>query len=310
VREHTRLGELARRWQDRGRSKGATLRGADLEAAERWLDRRPADANAPTELHQDFIRASRRAATARQRGMVGGAVVVALVALGLAGWAEINRRDAQAQRKRAERTLALATETANGLVFDLAQKFRNVTGVPTATIKAILDLATQLQDQLLGSEESNPELRRSQAASLEEKADLLLALGDTQSALAAAQQARDIGLALLASEPDNRERLRDLAVSYTKVGDVLISQGKPGEALKSYQAALAIAERLTKSDPGNALWQSDLVVSYVDVGDVLIRQGDPAEALKSYQASLAIAERLAKSDPGNAEWQTTSRCRI
>ena len=67
VREHTRLGELARRWDEQKRSNAATLRGADLDAAERWLDRRPPDANAPTDLHQDFIRASRRAATRRQR---------------------------------------------------------------------------------------------------------------------------------------------------------------------------------------------------------------------------------------------------
>src|SRR6204780_3173615 len=76
VREHTRLGELARHWDEEGRSKGATLRGIDLEAAEHWLDHRPADANAPTDLHRDFIRASRRAATARQRYWVGGALAL------------------------------------------------------------------------------------------------------------------------------------------------------------------------------------------------------------------------------------------
>jgi hypothetical protein len=54
VRERTRVDELARRWDEQGRGKGATLRGADLEAAVRRLDRRPADANAPTVLHQDF----------------------------------------------------------------------------------------------------------------------------------------------------------------------------------------------------------------------------------------------------------------
>jgi TIR domain len=197
VREHTRLGELARRWQDRRRAKGATLRGADLEAAERWLDRRPAEANAPTDLHQDFIRASRRASTARQRSWVGGSLAVALLAIGLAGFAEVSRRDAQhqrrqaelqrsraetalteaqAQRERAERTLALATRTANGLVFDLAQKFRNVVGVPASTIKSILDRARQLQDQLLGAGESSPELRKSQASALIETTDTLLAL--------------------------------------------------------------------------------------------------------------------------------------
>jgi hypothetical protein len=109
VREHTRLGELARRWDEQGRRNSATLRGADLDAAERWLDRRPADANAPTDLHQAFIRASRRAATARQRMWVGGSLAVAILAIGLAVFAEINRRDAQAQRDRAERTLTLAT---------------------------------------------------------------------------------------------------------------------------------------------------------------------------------------------------------
>jgi hypothetical protein len=71
VQEHTRLGELAKRWDEQKRSKGATLRGADLDAAERWLDRRPADAIAPTDPHQDFIRASRRAATERQRRWIG-----------------------------------------------------------------------------------------------------------------------------------------------------------------------------------------------------------------------------------------------
>ena len=105
VREHTRLGELARHWDEQKRSRGATLRGADLDAAERWLDRRPADANAPTDLHQDFIRASRRAATGRQRMWVGGSLAVAILAIGLAIFAEVNRREAQAQRDRAEHTL-------------------------------------------------------------------------------------------------------------------------------------------------------------------------------------------------------------
>ena len=165
VREHTRLGELARHWDEQKRSRGATLRGADLDAAERWLDRRPADANAPTDLHQDFIRASRRAATMRQRYWVGGSLAVAIVAIGLAVFAEISRREAQTQRDRAEHTLTLATGTANGLVFNLAQKFRNVVGVPASTIKDILDRSRQLQDQLYSSGESTPALRYSQSRS-------------------------------------------------------------------------------------------------------------------------------------------------
>jgi tetratricopeptide (TPR) repeat protein len=324
VREHTRLAELARRWDHQGRSNGATLRGADLEAAERWLDRRPADANAPTDLHQDFIRASRRAATARQRYWIGGSLAVAVMAIALAAFAEVSRRDAdaqrvvaqtqrtaaeqarneaQAQRDRAERTLTLATGTANGLVFDLAQKFRNVLGVPAATIKDILDRARLLQDQLLGSGEANPELSRSQAAALEETSRTLLTLGDTQGAFAAGKKAQEIFQALLAQQPDSRSFQDDLSVSYDDMGNVAVKQGHLPEALASYQAGLAIRERLAKSDPGNAKWQRGLSVSYDKIANVQMAQGYLPEALSSHQAGLAIDERLTKSDPGNAEWQ-------
>jgi WD40 repeat protein len=101
VREHTRLGELARRWNEKGRSGSATLRGADLDAAERWLDRRPADANAPTDLHQDFIRASRRAQSRRRNILTGSLAAGLFAALGLAGLAYWQRGIAVEQRDKA-----------------------------------------------------------------------------------------------------------------------------------------------------------------------------------------------------------------
>ncbi len=251
VREHTRLGELARRWDEQKRSKGATLRGADLDAAERWLDRRPADANAPTDLHQDFIRASRRAATGRQRMWVGGSLAVAILAVGLAIFAEVNRREALAQRDRAEHTLALATGTANSLVSDLAQKFRNAVGVPSATVKDILDRAQQLQDKLLGSGESAPALRESQADALFEASRTLLTLGETDAALDTAKRAHDIVQPLVDQQPDNSDLQAKLSFAHTRIGDALVAQGELTEALQDYGASLAIDDRLVKSDATN-----------------------------------------------------------
>ena len=304
VREHTRLGELAQRWDEQKRSKGATLRGAELDAAERWLDRRPADANAPTDLHQDFIRASRRAATGRQRMWVGGSLAVAVLAVGLAIFAEVNRREAQTQRDRAEHTLALATKTANSLVFDLAQKFREVVGVPAATIKDMLDRSLQLQDQLLGSGETSQDLRRSQAAALIETATTLQALGDSKGAVEAATKSRDIFQALLAKQPESTDYQAQLAIAFDHIGDALDAQGRLPEALQAYQAALDIATRLTKSDPDNASWQDELANVTDRVGNVLVAQGNLGEALKSYQVSLAIRDRMAKLHPTDADWQT------
>jgi hypothetical protein len=36
IREHTRLGEIATRWDRRGRPESLLLRGDDLDAAKAW----------------------------------------------------------------------------------------------------------------------------------------------------------------------------------------------------------------------------------------------------------------------------------
>ena len=144
VREHTRLGELARHWDEAGRSRGLPAR--------RGPGGRRALARPPPRRRQ---RADRSASGLHPGEPAGCDGQTALLGRRLArrrhrrdrsgGFAEINRREAQTQRERAERTLTLATDTANRLVFDLAQKFRDVVGVPAATIKDILDRARQLR---------------------------------------------------------------------------------------------------------------------------------------------------------------------
>ena len=66
------------------------------------------------------------------------------------------RRIAQEQRDRAERSLAIATDTANTLVFDLAQELRDRAGMPIALVRKILDRAEALQRQLADSRETTP----------------------------------------------------------------------------------------------------------------------------------------------------------
>ena len=195
IRKHTEYGEAARQWTAAGRPSGLQLRSPALEEAERWIASRPAKAPAPTEETQAYVAESRRGATRRRNivtGSLAAGLVVALVLAGLAYWqrqvAVQERQIAEQQRDRAERTLALATRTANSLVFDLAQKFRQIVGMPAATVKDILDRARHLQTQLLSSGETDPDLHRSQAAALHETANTLLTLGETEAALSAAEQ--------------------------------------------------------------------------------------------------------------------------
>jgi WD40 repeat protein len=61
IREHTRLGELARRWRESGEPSSAILRGDAIAAAEQWLVLAPMSREVPPELglHRSFIAASR-----------------------------------------------------------------------------------------------------------------------------------------------------------------------------------------------------------------------------------------------------------
>ena len=178
VRQHTEYGEAARRWADGGRKNGLLLRSPVLEEAERWIGSRPRGAPEPTGETQGFVADSRRGASRRRNvltGSLGAGLVVALVLAGLAFWqrevAVQQRQIADQQRKRAEDTLAAATTTANELVFDLAQRFRDTKGIPANLVKDILDRARALQDQLIKSGEITPGLRRSQGSALIEIVD-------------------------------------------------------------------------------------------------------------------------------------------
>jgi len=168
MREHTRLAS----WHDIGmRRDGARARPYAARTSKPPSAGSTAVRPTPTPRPTCIRISSERAGGLRLHGSAIGSAArsrFAAVAIALAVFAEISRRQAETQRERAEHTLTLATDTANALVFDLAQKFRDVVGVPAATIKDILDRARQLQEQLLGSGESNPDLRRSQAAALNE----------------------------------------------------------------------------------------------------------------------------------------------
>jgi formylglycine-generating enzyme required for sulfatase activity len=65
IREHTRLEELARRWEARGRPESRLLRGDDLDAAKTWIAAREAAAPEITDAQRAFVKASEEAETTR-----------------------------------------------------------------------------------------------------------------------------------------------------------------------------------------------------------------------------------------------------
>ena len=126
-------------------------------------------------------------------GGLGAGLVLAIVLAGLAFWqrgiaveqegiakqatqraeterdaAQAAQKDATAQRNRAEKVLAAATDTARSLVVDLAVKFREVKGIPLDVVQGILNKSKGLLDQLESFKENSPSVLLNRVETLSE----------------------------------------------------------------------------------------------------------------------------------------------
>ena len=109
AREHTRLLERAEEWEHGGRDSGSLLRGGDLREAERWLGEQSAHKEPrPTPIQTEYVLASRRYATRRQRLTVGATLAALAVSLVLALVALLQRNEAEQQRNEAVRQAEVA----------------------------------------------------------------------------------------------------------------------------------------------------------------------------------------------------------
>ncbi|MCC0011973.1 MAG: toll/interleukin-1 receptor domain-containing protein [Rhodobiaceae bacterium] len=300
IREHTRLGNLARRWDGGGRASISVLRGSDLTAAESWISSQPKNAPQPTPLHHAFIQASRKAATRRQRMTVGGALAAASIATVLAGYAVI-------QQRAAESALRTGTESANKLVFGLAQRFEN-SSVPGRIIESILDEARGLQDELAANFPNDLELLHTKAAALMQLGDVYAHLDDLSKAKKAYEQSLGIRQDLLARDtsdmPGQHEQwLEDISASLNRIGNIRLSEGDTSGALAAYEESLAISRKLLMHDPEVAKWQRGLSISLNKVGETRLKQGDAKGALEVYEESLVIRRKRARAARENTQSQ-------
>jgi WD40 repeat protein len=118
VKAHTRWLVKALEWDAEGQDRSFLLRGSELKTAEDWLARTLPDADpAPTTLQSEYILASRRAATRRQRVLLATSAVVAAVAIGLGVVAFLARNQAVSASTIA-RSQALGAESQNELSAD------------------------------------------------------------------------------------------------------------------------------------------------------------------------------------------------
>lgn len=111
-REHKRYLLRALEWDNGDRSGSFLLTGDEIATAESWLMEGASKDPAPTELHTEYIQASRQQATRRQRMLVSGVTValvvsVILTVLSLVGFYFANANEAEA---RAQQAIAISAK--------------------------------------------------------------------------------------------------------------------------------------------------------------------------------------------------------
>jgi tetratricopeptide (TPR) repeat protein len=247
---------------------------------------------------EEIARANKRIA---RRSGVGLVAALALAAVAGGQWwsADLAKRDAQAQRDRAERNLGLAVETAGALVHDLAQKFRSESGVQKSIVIEILDKARALQEQLLHAGESNAKLKAQHAAALGEIGATELALGDAPAALALERQAREIYAQLAVAAPDNVAYAHNVGIADKTIVSILQQQGDIDGALAAFRRAwdeMQSTAIKASDDPRIHALSIELLL---DMGAREMARDNLEGALKAYREAQALAKRLQAQDPSS-----------
>ena len=109
VRQHTELLRQALEWEKKNKDGSYLLNGAELEDAEHWMTEASGKANRQiVPLQAEYISASRKAATRRQRSLLVGVSLAAVISLAAAAFALVQYFEANQQRIRAEENETLA----------------------------------------------------------------------------------------------------------------------------------------------------------------------------------------------------------
>lgn len=246
-------------------------------------------------------------------------LALAGVALSFYGKSEKQRRFAEEQRLRAERSLKMigdAHERTFKLVadvlVDLREKLR-ASGEEKASDGARRIVSEYLdENQPSGDDDDSIHMR---SVVLNSRGYLARRAGDFNESERFYAEALRLRRALASRDPDKAMFQHNVAVSLDNFGDLHALKGedvarKGGDkrveyarALVFYRDSLAISEKLAAMKDAAPSWRHDVPVSLFKIGAALFQGGDPDAALKALQQGLPVAEAVAASDPDYATWQ-------
>jgi tetratricopeptide (TPR) repeat protein len=228
------------------------------------------------------------------RGMKTGLTIATIAVVILVVYQGRKRRQAEAQRERAERVLDV-------VIFDTWKRMSTIGEWPL--LEKIQQELNHYYDDVGRFGESEKILRRESFA-IDNEGDMHCRRGEYQVALNFYERSLRIREQLLSKDRENLEREHDIGLSYEKIGEALKNRGDLKAALVAHQKRVAIMEKLAALKPDRVEWQRDLATSYQRIGSVYFSRLEYAIAERCYSKRVGIMEKLVRDDgKNNAQWE-------
>ncbi|MCC6736848.1 MAG: tetratricopeptide repeat protein [Bauldia sp.] len=297
------IEDQRRRWEESGRRTELLIPpGLPLAEAESVAGKFGAELP-PGALA--YVGASSRRARARIRLLIVATVLFAVIAV-VAVWqtfaAESRRREATAERDRAELNFTAAKTAVNNLAFDVMRGMARVAGVRLDDLRPIIDQTRTTIDQLATAAPADLDIGVARVSTLIQLAETLQALGDMDAGIDAAADAVAGARRLLAATDGDIIAERVLGVALSNYAGAEIRAGNYAAALPPLDEALAIIRPYVSDRPEAELFRADLVAALDRLGSVHLATGDGAAALAAFEESLAVSRTLAEGNPDETDY--------
>lgn len=259
----------------------------------------------PVSAHNDTLTYRARKFLARNRTMVGTAVIALLaVAAGVVA-ALWQAQVAERERDRAQTRFAEVRQLATTFMFEFHEAIKDLDGSIRAR-QLLVQKATEHLDRLAAEADRDSLLQRELAMAYQQLGEIqggAIAqphLGDSAGALASHRKALAMREALAAAHPSDARLRSELAASYARVGAVLLNTGNVAGAVANQRRALTIRQALAAADPANRDNRLELALGLRNLFIFLATYGDYAAADASLLQGVAICEELFASNPADA----------
>jgi class 3 adenylate cyclase/tetratricopeptide (TPR) repeat protein len=245
-------------------------------------------------------RASEQARHSRQLARVVGlaASIFAIVAAVSVALGIIARREAT----RAEESFQVARQAADSLVVEIAQGLRGVEGMPTASVRRILESARTVVERLASAAPDDLDLAKSRVQMQQQFAINYSALGDLGGAMEFAAASVKGARQILASAGDDKSKAL-LGFSLLSLARVQKLHGDADAAHAAIDEAIDLSGEMTAA-PSNTLAARIKVRALLSRSDLAVTRGDTARGLEDARSAVDTGRPLSQAEPADKELQT------